>query len=245
MDKILLVTGATSEVGMQLVREVYGNYKLIYLQYRTMNDSFQTMINELKAKRDTEIISLQADLYDEDSVAAMIETIRADGRIPDNVVHFPAPKAYNKQFNKDKWENYDMGWEISVHSIVSILKAFIPNMVKQKYGRIVFMLTSCTINNPPKYQSSYVTVKYALLGLMKALAVEYADRGITVNGVSPDMMETKFLSEIPEYIVEKNKESSPIGRNIYVKEVVPIIEYMLSDLAASMTGQNVGVTGGL
>lgn len=92
---------------------------------------------------------LQADFSDEDSVAAMIEAIKADGRIP--------------------------------------------NMAKKKYGRIVFMLTSCTINNPPKYQSSYVTVKYALLGLMKALAVEYADRGITVNGVSPDMMETKFF----------------------------------------------------
>ena len=44
MDKILLVTGATSEVGMQLVREVYRNYKLVYLQYRMMNPSFQTML---------------------------------------------------------------------------------------------------------------------------------------------------------------------------------------------------------
>lgn len=178
-------------------------------------------------------------------MAEMIEAIKSDGRIPNHVVHFPAPKAYNMQFNKDKWENFDMGWEISVHSIVSILKAFIPNMAKQKYGRIVFMWTSCTINNPPKYQSSYVTVKYALLGLMKVLAVEYADRGITVNGVSPDMMETKFLSEIPEYIVEKNKENSPIGRNIYVEEVVPIMKYLLSDVAVAMTGQNIGVTGGL
>lgn len=245
MDKILLITGATSEVGMHLVKEVYENYKLIYLQYRTMNHSFQTMLDELRIKGNTEIIPLEADFSNEDSVVSMIESIKADGRVPNHVVHFPAPKAYNKQFNKDKWENYKAGWEISVHSIVSILKAFIPDMAKQKYGRIVFMLTSCTLNNPPKYQSSYVTVKYALLGLMKSLAIEYADRGITANGVSPDMMETKFLSEIPEYIVEKNKESSPIGRNIYVEEVVPVITYMLSDMAASMTGQNIGITGGL
>lgn len=58
MDKILLVTGATSEVGMQLVREVYRNYKLVYLQYRTMNPSFQTMLEELRGKEESEIVLL-------------------------------------------------------------------------------------------------------------------------------------------------------------------------------------------
>jgi 3-oxoacyl-[acyl-carrier protein] reductase len=90
-----------------------------------------------------------------------------------------------------------------------------------------------------------VTVKYALLGLMKSLAVEYADKGITVNGVSPDMMETKFLSDIPEMIVEQNRENSPLGRNILVEEVTPLMKHMLSDAGASMTGQNIGITGGL
>jgi 3-oxoacyl-[acyl-carrier protein] reductase len=118
-------------------------------------------------------------------------------------------------------------------------------MAKNRYGRIVFMLTSCTQNYPAKYQSSYVTVKYALLGLMKSLSVEYANKGITVNGVSPDMMETKFLSDIPEMVLEQNRENSPIGRNVFVGEVTPVICHMLSDMGASMTGQNVGITGGL
>jgi 3-oxoacyl-[acyl-carrier protein] reductase len=92
--------------------------------------------------------------------------------------------------------------EVSVHSIVLILQAFIPYMEKNRYGRIVFMLASYMQNYPAQYQSGYVTVKYALLGLMTSLTVEYADKVITVNGVSLDMMGIKFQSDIPEMIVE-------------------------------------------
>lgn len=243
MGKVLLVTGASSEVGIRLIEEIYSDYDRIYMQYRTMNNELQQLIERLEPE--CNIVPIQADFSDVESVNNMIDEIKKSTILPDNIVHIPAPKAYNKQFHKDRWENYESGWDISVRSIVLILQAFIANMAKNRYGRIVFMLTSCTNNNPPKFQSSYVTVKYSLLGLMKSLSVEYISKGITVNGVSPDMMETKFLSELPELIVENNRENSPIGRNIYVDEVVPVIQYMLSDSAASMTGQNIVISGGL
>lgn len=243
MEKVLLVTGASSELGINLINKVYSDYKRIYLQYRNMNDQLQETIDYLKGK--TEIVLFKVDLSNVLDVNKMIADINESMILPNCIVHFPAPKAYNMQFHKDKWENYDLGWMVSVRSIVMILQAFVKNMVRNKYGRIVFMLTNYTNNLPAKYQSSYVTVKYALLGLMKSLSVEYIDKGITVNGVSPDMMETKFLSNLPELIIEQNKANSPIGRNIYIKEVVPIMEYMLSDLGAAMTGQNIVISGGL
>lgn len=243
MEKVLLVTGASSELGINLINKVYSDYKRIYLQYRNMNDQLQETIDYLKGK--TEIVLFKVDLSNVLDVNKMIADINESMILPNCIVHFPAPKAYNMQFHKDKWENYDLGWIVSVRSIVMILQAFVKNMARNKYGRIVFMLTNYTNNLPAKYQSSYVTVKYALLGLMKSLSVEYIDKGITVNGVSPDMMETKFLSNLPELIIEQNKANSPIGRNIYIKEVVPIMEYMLSDLGAAMTGQNIVISGGL
>lgn len=243
MEKVLLVTGASSELGINLINKVYGDYKRIYLQYRNMNDQLQETIDYLNDK--TEIVLFKVDLSNVIDVNKMIADINESMILPNCIVHFPAPKAYNMQFHRDKWENYDLGWIVSVRSIVMILQAFVKNMARNKYGRIVFMLTNNTNNLPAKYQSSYVTVKYALLGLMKSLSVEYIDKGITVNGVSPDMMETKFLSNLPELIIEQNKANSPIGRNIYIKEVVPIMEYMLSDLGAAMTGQNIVISGGL
>lgn len=80
---------------------------------------------------------------------------------------------------------------------------------------------------------------------MRNLAVEYASKGITVNAVSPDMMETKFLSELPELIKEHSAKNNPLGRNIYVDEVGPTMEYLLSSGSDVVTGQNIGVTGGV
>lgn len=243
MRKILLVTGASSDVGTQLIKEVYKEYDVIYAQYHHMNGMLQQLLDEIRGK--VKIVPLEADFADKNNVLEMIEKIRISGELPNNIVHLPSPKVYNQRFHKDSWDNFELGWEISVHSIVEILKAFIPSMSKSHYGRIVFMLTNYTIGFPPKYLSGYVTVKYALLGLMKSLSVEYMEKGITVNGVSPDMMETKFLSELPDLIIEQNAANSPLGRNIYVEEVIPVIRHMLSDLGASMTGQNVAITGGI
>lgn len=126
-----------------------------------------------------------------------------------------------------------------------ILQDFIPKMSKQRYGKIVFMLSAYVVGIPPKFQSSYITVKYALLGLMRNLASEYASKGVMVNGVSPDMMETKFLSELPDLVKEQSAKHNPLGRNIRVDEVVPTIEYLLSPASDIVTGQNIGVTGGV
>ena len=142
-------------------------------------------------------------------------------------------------------EQYTLGFTTSVASIVLILKHFLPKMSKQKYGKVIFMLTSFTLNAPPKYQAPYITAKYALLGLMRDLAREYADKNIMVNGVSPEMMETRFLSDMPELVVQQNAANNPMGRNLRVEDVLPTFEYLLSDGADLVTGQNIGVTGGV
>lgn len=242
MKKNLFITGASSEIGIQVLKEIYMDYQTVYVQYRTMNDGLHKAI--LEASEKVKVVPLEADLLDQESVSKMLADLCGMEHAPNHIVHLPAPKAYNKQFHKDQWENFQKGWEISVHSIVEILQALIPKMAKERYGRIVLMLTSCTLNIPPKFQASYITVKYALLGLMKALSAEYAEKGITVNGISPDMINTKFLSEIPELIVEQNAADSPLGRHIYMEELTPVIKYMLSDAGAGMTGQNIGITGG-
>ena len=82
------------------------------------------------------------------------------------------------------------------------------------------------------------------LGLVRTLATEYAPKGITVNAVSPDMMETKFLSNLSELAIEQSAKDNPRGRNIKVEECVPAIEYFLSSVSDMVTGQNMGITGG-
>lgn len=238
--KVLLVTGASSDVGIQLIRKVGKNYSKIWAHY----NSSINMIEELRQEMGEKIVPVQADFSSLESTQALIEKIKETGAYPDNIVHLSSQKARNLQFHKYTWDSYQREIDISLRSITMILGAFIPKMTKQKYGKIVFMLTAYIIGIPPKFQSAYITVKYALLGLMRNLAAEYAAKGVMINAVSPDMMETKFLSELPELILEQSAKNNPLGRNIYVNEVVPTIEYLLSAASDIVTGQNIGVTGG-
>ena len=239
-DRILLVTGASSDVGAELIKRVHDNYGTIWAHYNRSADA----VEELKQIYGDKISPIQADFSSLEGTKALIDRISSTGKYPDHVVHLSAQKAKNLQFHKHTWENYQREIDTSLRSITMILQAFIPRMSKKKYGKIVFMLTAYVIGIPPKFQSSYITVKYALLGLMRNLASEYATKGIMVNAVSPDMMETKFLSELPELVLEQSAKNNPLGRNIHVDEVVPTIEYLLSPASDIVTGQNIGVTGG-
>lgn len=236
MERVLLVTGASSEVGMKLIREIASKYKRIYLQYRTESEEFAKTVESVSTI--TEVKCLQADFLKETDVDALIDVLKSEEVLITDIVHLPAPKYYSKQFHKDNWENFEKGWNIGVRSITKILKAFIPAMSKAGFGRIVFMLSNVTNGEPPKFESSYVTVKYALLGLMKSLSAEYGEKNICINAVSPNMMETKFLSEIPDLILEANRASRPNGENVKIEDVVPVLISLLNE-NESRNGENI------
>ena len=244
MEHLLLVTGASSETGVATVKKVYKEYNRIYLQFRTMNPELAGLIDEL-VKSGVDVKAIQADLTSDDDIDSMIKEINDSNVIPDSILHLPSPKLNQVHFKKEKIEDFDEGYKVCVRSAVRICQAFIQSMVKKRYGRIVFVLSDVTLNMPPKFEASYVTTKYALLGLMKSLSREYMEKGITVNAVSPDMMETKLLSLLPERIAEINKDNSPLGRNISVDEVAEVIKVFMSENSAALTGQNLGITGGM
>ena len=239
-DKILLITGASSEVGSELIKSIGFSYKKIWAHYNSSSESIEKLRNVLGEH----IVPIQADFTSLESTQTIINTIKNSGDYPDHIVHLAAPKAKNLHFHKHSWDGIQTEIDVCLRSITMLLLEFIPKMAKKKHGKIVFMLTAYLLGLPPKFQTSYITVKHALLGLMRSLASEYAPKGIMINAVSPEMMETKFLSNLPEWILEQNASNSPLGRNIRVDEVVPAIIYLLSAASDSVTGQNIGITGG-
>ena len=134
--------------------------------------------------------------------------------------------------------------EIQVHSFAEFMRAFLPIMSKQKYGKIVAMLSSVTKGVPPKYLSSYVITKYALMGLINSLVSEYKEKGININAISPTMVETSFLENIDERIIEMTASNSGMKRNVKVEEVANAIKYLMSDEAEYINGLNLPMTGG-
>jgi 3-oxoacyl-[acyl-carrier protein] reductase len=240
-NKILLVTGASSDVGVGLIRKVSHNYDTILAHYNRSAASIMALQDEIGDK----IIPVQADFSQEGSTRALAEDIISRQLVPTHFVHLPARPLNNVKFTKTTWYTFDMELSTSFRSAVILCQFFVPVMAKRKCGKIIFMLSHNVVNQPPiKYAIPYTSTKYALLGLMKGLSAEYADKSITVNAVSPSMIATKFLSEVPELIIEKNIAESPLKRNLDVGDVITSFEFLLSDGANCVTGQNLAVTGG-
>jgi len=236
-SKTLLVTGASSDVGIALIDAVADNYSLIVAHSPVMTEKFEALLQRHGGK----IKLVSADFSDAESVKAMAEELKNSDFTIDHIVHLTAPKAANMQFRKEKMDMLDLHLNVSLKSIFILLQALLPKMVKQKYGKVVLMLTSYVVGVPPKFQTSYITSKHALLGLMKSLSVEYMGYGVTVNGVSPDMIETKYLEDLPHFVVEQNSKDSLMGRNLKVNDVVPAFKYLLSDGADTVTGLNLEI----
>jgi 3-oxoacyl-[acyl-carrier protein] reductase len=241
MDKeIILLLGASSDIGCALIRDIAGDDNIILAHYNKSAGKLNTLISELGR----EIIPIQADLSDESQVSGLIGLIKGKYSFPTKIVHMPAVKYENIRFKDISWQRFQSDMDVQVKSIALILKGFLPLMSKSKFCKVVFVLSSCTINTPPKYVAHYVTAKYALLGLMKAIAIEYADKSVNINAISPSMMETRFLENIPSKILEINADANPSNRNATTGDVVPTIKFLLSRGSDYMTGANIPITGG-
>lgn len=241
MKKILLILGASSDLGIKYLGDYGSQYDCIYAHYNHMNEKLQRACQEVDCK----IIQLKVDLLNPESVYSMFEVLSRAGKIPTHILFFCAPKFHYSKFEKISLAEWTAQFQISFFSFVEIMKEFLPKMAKKGYGKVVVMLSSCTKDIPPKYLSHYVSIKYSLLGLIKSLVAEYAQKGITINGVSPDMIETKFLSEVPGFVLEENAKRQPSKKNISMEEVTAVIEMLLSDKLNSINGQNIFITNGL
>lgn len=243
MDKIYCVIGATSDIGKAYIQELdKQNEKITVIAiYFGNKNELEKLEKELK---NIKIDAIECDLSNNKNVQKTIEYIKEKYETPTHFLHLAARKFEYVKFSKFNWENVLNDLEIQVHSFAEIMKAFLPIMSKQKYGKVVVMLSSVTKNLPPKYLSSYTITKYALMGLVNSLVSEYREKGIQINAVSPTMVETRFLENIDERLIEMTAMNSGMKRNVKIEEVVGAIKYLMSDEAEYVNGLNLAMTGG-
>lgn len=243
MAKTYLITGATSDVGHALMERLLPKMAegdVIIAQgsrdLERLSDLFQAYPGKIKP--------YDVDLSNPIAITAFIEDVTASCPVPTHIVHLPALRAINTKFKKFDEERFDLDLNVQVKSAVQVCKAFLPKMAKAKFGRVLFMQSSYTIGCPPKNMTAYVMAKQAMAGLAKSLAIEYASSGVTVNSVAPSMMETRFLADTPDLIVQASAADNPMGRNCRVTDVAPAMEFLLSDEAGFITGVTLPITGG-
>ena len=237
---VYLITGATSDLGYELIKTVAKDGDKFLLQGFGDDSKLKDFCEENKI----DYTYYDVNLSDNAATDKFVEDIKATGLTPTHFVHLPALRVVNTKFKSFDEERFLADINVQVMSAVKICKLIMPKMAKAKYGRVLFMATSYVLANPPKNTAAYIMAKNSIVGLMKALAADYVSNGITVNAISPSMIETKFLAETSHLIVEQTAAAHPMKRNATVKDVVPAMAFLLSDDAGYITGVNLPVTGG-
>jgi NAD(P)-dependent dehydrogenase (short-subunit alcohol dehydrogenase family) len=153
--------------------------------------------------------------------------------------------------------DYDDGfWETMLYVNLTVPYLFskkaLPSMIERKYGRII-MTASVNSKIGSLHGAAYAASKHGILGLMRTLAMETANQGITVNAICPGPVRTRMNNLRVEYdaqrlgksVAEFEASLTPIGRRIETHEIAPLVVYLASREASVITGQAFNIDGGM
>jgi 3-oxoacyl-[acyl-carrier protein] reductase len=242
--KNILITGASSAIGQALILGLADAGAGVIAHCHTGSAKLEALRASHPGLGGLRLI--QSDLRTDAGVEALIGSVREFCPFPDQIVHLPARKLMLRRVTETDWEPLRLDLELQLKSILTISQAFLPAMSKaETRAKIVFMLSSVTCGVPPKFMCAYTVAKYAQLGLMRSLAAEYGQTRVNINAVSPSMVESPFLSEIPQKYVEMAAAQSPGKRNAQPGDVVPAILFLLSPGSDFINGVNLPVTAGM
>ena len=158
-----------------------------------------------------------------------------------------------EEFPPEKW---DMILAINLSSAFHTIRAAVPGMKAQKWGRIVNTASAHSLVASP-FKSAYVSAKHGLAGLTKTVALELATFGVTCNCVSPGYVWTPLVeNQIPDTMKARNMTREQVIRDVMlgaqptkqfvtVEQVASLVVYLCSDAAAQITGANLSIDGGM
>jgi 3-oxoacyl-[acyl-carrier protein] reductase len=183
------------------------------------------------------------DVTDRESIDRMVgETLERFGRV--DVLVNNAGIARDQLLMRMKREDWDAVLSTNLTAMFSCVQAVLKTMVKQRSGRII-SISSVVGQAGNAGQANYAASKAGILGFTKALALEVASRGITVNAVAPGLIETDMTRALTGSAHEAWASKIPLGRLGTPDDVAAAVCFLASDAAAYITGQVLAVNGGM
>jgi NAD(P)-dependent dehydrogenase (short-subunit alcohol dehydrogenase family) len=187
------------------------------------------------------------DVSDRSQVDAAVERVRTEVGPPLVLVNNAGITGFKKfvDITDEKWDRI---MEVNLNGPFYCTQAVVPDMVEAGWGRIV-NISSSSAQSGQQYMVHYVTSKAGLIGFTKALALELAPQGITVNTIPPGFVDTPMLRGSEERgllggTVEDNAERTPVRRAGQPEDIAYACAFLVSDDASYITGQVIGVNGG-
>ena len=238
--RIAFVTGASRGIGKAIAHRCAAAGATVVACAR--DDHAQPVVDEIAAAG-SKAVAVSLDVTDAESVTTTVRAVMEQfGRI--DIVVNNAGIVRDQLLMRMKSEDWDTVLATNLTAAFRCTQAVLRPMLKQRHGRIISISSVVGQSGNPG-QANYAASKAGLIGFSKSLAREVASRGITVNVVSPGMIETDMTSELDEDVRETLATQIPIGRFGTPADVAAAVCFLASDEAAYITGQVLSVNGGM
>ena len=238
MNKWVLVTGASRGIGKETALYLASNGYNIVLHCSNDVKRLDGLKQEIEAKS-VQARTIAFDIRNRAQIEQiLINDIETNGMYYGVVLN--AGIAKDNPFPAMEEDEWDDVLRTNLDGFYNVLKPLIMPFIQQKNGRIVVM-SSISGQCGNRGQVNYSASKAGLIGAAKALSQEVAKRKITVNCIAPGIIETDMTEDLPEEAVKQ----IPMRRMGQAKEVASLVNYLMSEDAGYITGQVIGVNGGL
>ncbi|MDA9577876.1 3-oxoacyl-[acyl-carrier-protein] reductase [Gammaproteobacteria bacterium] len=235
MDKkVVLISGASRGIGAAIAMH------LASLGYKVIG----TARSEFKFDKPSDnLIPLKLDITCRESIKNCAAKLKEQNLLPDILIN-NAGITSDQLFLRMKDDEWDNVLATNLTGTFNLTKAFIKNMIKNRYGRIINISSiSGLMGNPG--QVNYSSAKAGLSGFTKSLAKEVGSRNITVNSVAPGFIETDMTSFLDEDSKNTIIKDIPLNRLGSPEDVSELVAFLAGDESQYITGQTISIDGGL
>lgn len=240
-DRVAIVTGSARGIGAETARFLAREGMAVVISDLD-EGAAQAMAGAIEAEGGR-AIGVRCDVREQEQVQAMVAAGRdAFGRI--DVLVNNAGLVKDRTLLKMDEADWDLVIDVTLKGAFHCCRAALPHMHEHGWGRIINIASRALFGNPG--QTNYSSAKAGIIGMTRALSLEQARKGVTVNAIAPGFIETDYIKSLPNY--------STILENVQAKNQVPFagqptdiagaVAFMASEHARYITGTTLFVTGG-
>ena len=235
-DKVAVVTGGTRGIGLAITKKLIADGFSVAVIYNGNEEAAK------KCEQDTGAKAFKADVTDFDGCAVTCEAIEKTLG-PISVLVNNAGVTKDGMLHKMSKDSWDFVLATNLTSCFIMCRAVVTGMRERGYGRII-NISSINGQKGQMGQANYAAAKAGMLGFTKALALENAAKGVTVNAICPGYIETDMTAAVPQPVLESIIKQIPVGRMGKPDEVADYVSFLAAESNAFTTGATFTVNGG-